>query len=259
MRVSDLVLSCQKLPYKLRLVVLDCPYDTIQNIETQKLFARMAALKIAGYKKEYPDGVLPLDTSDFIATHLLLCEETDDGLRPIMGFKSVMKEKCEKHRVAFPVFNLMEGIESAAHQSALEKLISTAVVREEQVAYNGSWTIDRKVREDRVLAQFCIDMTALMLIRHYYERGIENIVAGAVVRFHVDDFKKFMGFGSLKDEQGRDLPCVQCKFVFQENVKLMHLRNFNDAALRWTERNIEMWRNRIVISAAGSSQIRKAA
>ena len=47
----------------LKLVVIDCAYDTIYNEETQRLLGKVARLKIEAYRTAYPYGILPVSSS----------------------------------------------------------------------------------------------------------------------------------------------------------------------------------------------------
>ncbi|MGZ5279528.1 MAG: hypothetical protein ACXWC9_06280, partial [Pseudobdellovibrionaceae bacterium] len=99
----------------LRFVVLKSPFQIwtqLENDTFKDLFHDMVRLKLQGYGLEYPRGVLPVDTSDFIATHLLVCKEEGSRLRPIMGFKTTSFADCEHHQIAFPALGLVQAAES---------------------------------------------------------------------------------------------------------------------------------------------------
>ena len=50
----------------IRLVVIDCPYESWHAPFPRELFAKMVDLKLRGFKSHYSHGVLPLDTTDFL-------------------------------------------------------------------------------------------------------------------------------------------------------------------------------------------------
>jgi hypothetical protein len=93
---------------KLKIIVLNSPYDTIQNPLTQSLLAKTIAMKIAGYRKHYPYGVLPADSYDFVATHLILCEENNGDYEPLMGMKFTTYERCKIHNLEFPILHIVD-------------------------------------------------------------------------------------------------------------------------------------------------------
>jgi len=62
-----------KSELNLEIVVLYCPYKNIENKETMDMFSKLVRLRNRGYENRHESGLIPLDTSDFIADHPLLC------------------------------------------------------------------------------------------------------------------------------------------------------------------------------------------
>ncbi|MGK5085055.1 hypothetical protein WDW37_17335 [Bdellovibrionota bacterium FG-1] len=243
----DAPLPLDGINRNLRVVVLDCPYDTIQNEQTQGLFAKLAALKIAGYQAEYPYGALPLDTTDFIAVHLLLCEERSGNLLPLMGFKSVTAKRCAIHNIPFPAHGVLRGNDLPEYEKALDEIISTSRSKGQEIAYNSSLTVHPDARHDKQLRQLCTDMTVALFVKYYQEYKIPNVIAAATLRFKVQVVKEFAGFEYLS-LNGSPLPPFDCKPFFGEKVALMHLRQFRDEAKFWANRYSCLWDNRLTIS-----------
>lgn len=231
--------------HPLRIVVLDSPYDTIQSQQTQNFFGRLAAFKIRSYQKEYPDGVLPVDTVDFVATHLLLCEQIGDEIQPLMGMKSITHRRCLRHNLQFPALHLVESQELKAHHDAIEEYLRKAALAGETVAYNGSWTIDPGLRVHREFVRLCWDVTVAFFVFHYSENHIQSL-AGATLRFKIHDFKEFMGFSYLGSPAGQ-LSSFECQPFFGEKVALMVLNGCSPQAVEVAERYRFLWQNRLVI------------
>lgn len=245
----DSPLPLEAINRTLRLVVLESPYDTIEHPLAQELIGKIARMKISGYKAEYPYGATPVDTGDFVGTHLLLCEQDKNGsLEPIMGFKSITHRRCELHGMEFPAYHLIEDGQFGEHKQLIRSLVEQAQSKNEEIAYNGSWTVRQDVRKDRALMQLCYDVTLLLLVRYYTDYRIGNVLAGATVRFKVHQFKEFMGF-EYPTLHGKRLPNFPCKPFFNEEVALMLLRQFSPAAHRLADRYRTFWENRICISA----------
>jgi hypothetical protein len=91
---------------QLRVVVLESPYDTWELPQVEKIFSDMIGIKLRGYGRQYPYGVLPVDGADLISTHLLLCDK--DSLQPIMGIRWTSLNKCRAHYITFPALSLVQ-------------------------------------------------------------------------------------------------------------------------------------------------------
>ena len=112
--------------YKLRVVVLMNPYDSLVDPEVQKLFSKIINFKIEGYLQEYPYGALPVDTYDFIANHVVLCQEKKGDLFPIMGLKFIEYNTCTMHKLQFPVFLALKNNNLHNHITAVSKICSNS-------------------------------------------------------------------------------------------------------------------------------------
>ncbi len=234
---------------KLRVVILEAPYDTYQSAETRNLLSSTAALKLAGYQKEYPYGVLPIDTTDFFANHMLLCRENGSSLTPVMGMKTVSLLRCQLHNMKLPVFNLINGQDLPLHLRAMERILESAMLSNQEVGYNGSWTIDPLVRQDKDLKQFARALTVSWFVHYYREYGIPNVFAGATLRFKVEQWKEFLGFEYLQSE-GQSLPSIDCKPFFSERVAIMCLRKVRPEADLWARAFLPLWKSRLTVGHA---------
>lgn len=239
---------------KLKIVILDCYYNVHDDATAKQLFIKILSMKIAGYRGEYPYGVLPIDSGDFIGVHILLCKETDQGLQPVMGFKSVSLERCKAFHLSFPAFNLLQGLKLPMHEKIIKTLIANAEKKGQDIAYNASWTMLPETRKNDSLRKLCRDLTAFLLIRYYDFYEIPNVIAGAVVRFKADQIQKFAGFNYFADDQGSLLDPIECKFVFHEKVALMHLEKLNAEALKWAKQYDFLWDQRLVIESPEESK-----
>lgn len=232
---------------KLRLVVLDCAYNTFESSGTQSLFSKVIAMKIAGYRKHYPYGVLPADSYDFVATHMLLCEEKNGELDPLMGMKFTTYEKCKTHNLEFPIFHIVDQKYHEHHQ-AVEDTVNGLVAKGESVAYSASWTMSEKVRRDPRLTEFCKYLNIALF--YYYKEtfGIQNVVDGATVRFKIEKWKAFLGYEPFQ-YQGAPLGQVPCDPFFGEMILLMHLKKFTAEAVAFARQFDYLWEQRLVIAA----------
>lgn len=232
----------------MKLIQLDCPYDSLNTPLTQELFSKMSALKIEGYKREYPEGVLPLDTVDYIANHLLLCELTPDGWKICMGIRSISLSQCRKNLVRFPVESMVQHLPE--HAVAVQKIIANAQTKNQDIAYNGSWTMSNAAQQDRNLRQLCKALGPFWLMYYHYDNQVPVVFSAGTARFKVPELQEFLGFEYLSYE-GKRLPNFGCKSFFDEEVALMalHTQRVPKPALDWASKFYQLWESRMIISA----------
>ena len=241
----------------LKIVVIDCAYDTMENVQTQTLFAKTVAMKIRGYRKHYPYGVLPADAGDFIGTHVLLCEEQIGGLEPLMGMKFTTGARCHTHHLEFPLFHVVDR-RFTEHHYAVEKAVNTIIKANESFSYSASWTMDEEARKDPNFANFCKHLS-IAFFYHYAETyEVKNLFAAATLRFKVEQWKLFLGYQPLENN-GVPLPAIECIPFFNEPILLMHLRKFRPEASNHAEQFNYLWNRRLTLGRANVVQIKIAA
>src|ERR1700722_15302698 len=91
----------------LQLVTLKGFYECWQQPEAQEILMKTVALKLKGYLHEYESGVLPVDTTDYVGVHHVLCKWTNGEYVPIMAYKSVGFEACSRHCIPFPALAIV--------------------------------------------------------------------------------------------------------------------------------------------------------
>lgn len=231
----------------LKIVVLDCPYDTIHSSETQSLLSKIFSMKIAGYQKHYQYGVLPVDTCDFVATHLVLCEETNGGLEPLMGMKFTTLERCKLHNLEFPLLHIVDKKYEKHHQS-VEKTLNEIESNNESCAYSSSWTMSEIARQNPEFSTFCKNLN-ISLFWYYKETfRIKNIVDGSTVRFKIHEWKKFLGYEPFQFNN-EPLDEVPCDPFFGEKILVMRLKNVSEEAKFFIKQFDYLWETRLTISA----------
>lgn len=245
-------MSAQEMIPRLRVVVLDSPYDTWgSHPDLESVFAKMIGLKLRGYGKEYPYGVMAVDTTDFIATHLLVCEETPQGLFPLTGFKSVTARKCADHGLVFPGLTLVQNAHAQPHEKALEVLMKTCTKKKMDIAYTGSWTIDPALRGQKEKVSILRELFVMLYVCHHEESGHPMIVTGGTLRFKVERLHEWMGHQRLT-HAGRDLPPIQVAHLAGENVVLNIVQKFSPEARELSFKWREKWIDRLHFHQRGA-------
>ncbi len=229
--------------------------DNWDNPEVQRLFAQIVQLKIQGYHCEYPEGVLPVDTTDFICDHIVICQrDTPFQLRPVLAFKSTNLESCRRHRISFPGITLAEQAGAKPHAETLRAIVAACERLHQNIAYVGSWTISPDVRKNRDLVLQIKEIMKVIFYFYHSELRIDKIVAGATQRFKTGDFIKFWGFEPLLDSQNAVLEPIRVKHLFDELVQLQYLQKFTDESRNFAVAHSHIWHNRTEYSLLPDSR-----
>jgi len=232
---------------KYQIVILDCPYDSIQDVDTQKIFSKFVASKLNGYMKEYPYGVLPFNVYDLVGTLLLLCEKKQGSeLEPIMVFKSTSSERCKKFNLPFELFEYFQKPETEAYKNTVTGILESAQKHGVNVGYNSSWTIKKKIRENPELVKLVRDLSVMMITSYYTHYKINEVLIAGVVKFKVDKLLTYIGFEYFQSN-GKVLPPISCPFLFGEQTAIMHLKHFSEEAKALALKYDKLWNSRLTI------------
>jgi hypothetical protein len=231
----------------IKIVSILSPYENWDHSLVRELFHPLMALKLNGYMSDYPSGVLPCDTTDFVAAHILFCHETNVGLKPLMAFKITSLKVCEKHRISFPGMNLVQQAQAPEHISAVEKIMANCASQGRHLAYMSSWTADPEVRKNRpLMRELRIYFKGVYVLAHQ-ALGIDEILIGGTLRFRTEKIFEELGHQAIKDENDRDLSLIHVKHLFGEEVLVMHLKSFSSHALDCASEMLEHWESRIEV------------
>ena len=242
---------------RLRPVILENPYDSWSDPVLREILPKIIELKLEGYKHEYPYGVLPVDTTDFIGVHHVICEDRGGILVPLLAYKSISLERCQTHRLPFPLLSLTQLPKVTCHGKAVAALIHCCESTGKPLSYYGSWTIHPEVRKDEVTSAFLREMMAGLHPLSYLESGgNEEILTLAVLRFKVDRMFKFWGYQRAK-WQGEELPNFQLPSFFGEAVTMYHFSgNFPETALMAAKKFKHYWDQRLVIGSSREKSLK---
>lgn len=245
-----------------RFVVIRSPHELMENELTRDLFPKLVQLKVEGYRKEYGNHVLPFDSSDFIASHLLLCEIQNDGsYTPVLGFKSVTLEKCDDYRIPFPILGMLES--NQPNDSYKKTILDTinsyrSANTQSQLAYNGSFTILPRLRENKILMKYLWEITSSLLVNYYIEYKIPHVIALCATKFHIHLKKEELGWNFIKSGSGILEP-YPCKSLFDAMLIPMEFSNLSQKGIDAAARFHDMWMNRITLDLENMTKIKKAA
>jgi hypothetical protein len=246
---------------KYRFVLLRAPYEIMDFDVVQKIFPALIQLKTSGYRQEYQKHVLPFDSSDFVASHLLMCEKNGRDLKPVLGMKSVTLRRCDDHRISFPMLSMLERIDSDLNSKApIQKILDSYRLKgtEEKIAYNGSFTILPHLREDKVLMKYLWEVSFSLLANYYIDYEIDHVLAVCATKFKVNKKKEEYGWNYISDG-GSTLEEYHCKALFGAPLVPMELFTSSERCRQSATRFKSMWLNKVVLDVDSLTRIREAA
>lgn len=230
----------------IRFVVIESPYDSWDHPLMEKMFSRMVGMKLRGYGKEYPYGVMAVDTTDFFSEHLLVCEETPDGLIPILGNKSVALGKCDFHHVPWPGLTCLEEAKATDHVRAMNAIMERTRARNIDLRYAGSWTMEAKERGNKEWSAVLRDLFTAIYVSYYESVPPVEVITGGTCRFKVDNYVKWLGHEALSFN-GRELDPINVFHLAGERVLWTHLREFSPEARQVAKLYAHLWKNHVHI------------
>lgn len=242
---------------KYRILTLTYPYEMLSDKSVATYFNQILTMKIRGYQAEYPEGVLPIDTTDFIALHHIVCLELKNELRPIMGFKTTPYSRSLKHRVPFPALSLVNQAKAPEHAKALETIIARCQAEKRELAYASSWTIDPAFRKDKSSSSELKGMFEALYVLGHKDYNVDEMILGGTLRFKTEIMFHKMGHNPLVDANNNELPAIQVNHLFGEPVLVMHAKQFTPYADQCAERFQNMWDQRLEIAPEDNAQIIK--
>ncbi len=243
---------------RFQLFVIDCPYNSFSNPMTQNLFGKFISSKLDGFLAEYEHGILPLGAYDFVGTLILLCEKQGENYEPVFCFKSTSQERSDYFGLPFELMGAFREGCDQTQKEAIVRILRTAKSKNINVGYNSSWTILPKWRSDSALRSFSKDLSCAVLASYYRGYNIEEVLIAGVVRFKVDKLQAFIGFEYIS-ENGKQIDPIGSSFLNDEQIQLMHLKQFTPEVLALAEKYKSIWENRVVIEDAARAFTRKKA
>lgn len=231
----------------LQIVVLDCPIDTWNEPLTRDLFHQMIGLKLEGYASEYPYGVLPCDTTDFVATHLLICQKQGSSFEVLSGYRSVSLKRCQAFNLKFSALTLAESGESESHIQAVKTMMDECEVTGQGLRYCSSYTMRPWIRGTTEAHALLRSVLVAVIIGFYNDYGVSRGILGGTVRCKADRFHQWMGYLPFVLD-GRELPTLILKAFAGIETRLMGYHGvFSPEAVSVAECHGALWSKRMTL------------
>lgn len=235
-----------------KFVLLESVNELIASEAVKNLLPQIIDFKQKGYSFEYPGSVLPFDSSDFIASHLLLCEYKEDSaaLKPVLGFKSVTLEQCNKHRITFPMLEMLKSPDNTGNCHLAINGILDKYNKEgnsNKIAYNGSFTICPSIRKNKELMKYIWELSFSLLENYYIEKDISHVLAVCATRFNIHKKKETHGWNYIISN-GEVLKSYRSHSLFEEDLIPMELVNPKSKGFVHDSIFKNMWKDRIILN-----------
>jgi hypothetical protein len=246
----------------LQLFTLEHFYDCFRQPLARELFMKTITLKLEGYLHEYRGGTLPLDSTDYVGVHHVLCRKVGRDYVPLMAYKSVSLERCLAHNLHFPATTILGpvGKDQALERTrqAVRAVVDRFRTNPSRLTYDSSWTIDPETRKDRPLVQQLRDIFLTAHLFHSQrEEGTASVICG-IFRFKTEQFFAGWGYQPCATEDG-SMPLFRHAFLSGEKAVMMYAERYSESAWETARRYEAIWRNRILIGPAEAGAARKKA
>jgi len=232
-----------------KLLILESPFENWGNPLVESTFAKMVTLKKQGYGGSYANGVLPIDTTDFLSTHVLLCENNRDGhFIPVMGYKTITLEKCRQYNLNFPGLSLVQNAKMPVHTQVVQSIIERCEKEQRSLAYLGSWTVNPDYRHRQLLKNELKEAFKAFYRMVYREQNVAEVLIGGTLRFKTEKLFSELGHRPLALDN-QPLSPIHVAHLVKEPVLVMHSADFNEASLEAEKKWRGVWEDRLTIES----------
>lgn len=209
--------------HRLRAVVIDCPIKHWNHPIVRQMFHKMVNLKLIGFRSKMPDNYLPVDTSDYIGTHIMVCRENGNGeLHPIMAFKGISLERCHQYGQQFAGRSCISSAHSDLHKMALEQYIESSIEGGHALAYTSSFAVDPDLDRGAKLEAMKLLFPLVALYR--LDFGISRLLALGSIKTKTNVTFRKLGFHPLV-HAGEMIPPVNIPAFQNERFEAMAMEH----------------------------------
>lgn len=243
---------------QLQIILLREPILTLTSDENSfqnNLFPKILSLKYHGYSKRHTGNILPLDTTDFIGTHLIVCEKENNDYFPLMAYKSTTIEMCDKYGINFPFLNLLENSGNKICYDETIRIIKKLKEESSSLSYDTSWTMSPRLEGQKEKREYLKEILQMLLVNYHQDYNIPNWVTFGICKVKTDLLFKSMGGVEISSSPIVEHPGLggqrSVAILLPSNLYLFH-------ALRMGQKHKKLWENRMVISIEEANKLKIA-
>lgn len=240
----------------LQIVVLESPNETMLYPEAKKLFSNIVELRIKGYTDVHSNAILPLDTTDFIATHLLVCTKDNPFDNVLMSYKSTSFLICKKFNIAFPFMAILEKNAHPNCSNEMKRVLEECEKKHEDLSYEAGWTMDPIIRENKELNKILKEMVTTFVINHHRDYAIPHWATLGICKVKTDQLFLKMGLKEISDK-----PMLSHPYLLQTDARAVIVMNngYSDYTFQTCKIYQDLWDDRITICSKEMAVKKKAA
>nr|BDT28418.1 hypothetical protein BHI3_18840 [Bacteriovorax sp. HI3] len=251
------MLTINGLPVEI--VILRCPYMNLQHPETRDLFSKMMHLKYLGYGNRHNLGSLPLDTTDYIADHPLICVREKSGeLIPISGSKVMTYETCKFFNLEFAMESCFKKGNKPEHLDKLYHIIDEAHNKDRVIAYHGGYTIDPRFGTNPEEREKIRNLFMGITMLYFQENQIAELLGLGVPVFKTEHFFYQWGYERCT-ANNQELSPFPLHFLPGVDGVMMHLKEYSEDILKLSDGYKFVWNRKIELGERAPGQLTKKA
>lgn len=227
------------------IVILENPYTTLSQEEAKIVFSNMIATKIKGYTAIHSNNVMPVDATDFIATHVIVSNKENPFEEIYMSYKSISYKACERYNLTFPFMYLLKNYAHPDCFKQMDEFLGTCKSKDEDLTYDTGWTINPIVREDKILQSYLKEMISMFAINQHRDYGIKHWVTLGICKVKTDQHFLQMGLKDISSE-----PILKHPFLHNAESRAVISINgeYTDFVFETAKKYQYLWDNRITIN-----------
>jgi hypothetical protein len=249
-------MSNQFLLKDLCIVVLESPYLNLSLKEARDTFSNMIDIKIKGYLAIHGEGAMPVDTTDFIATHLIVADKNNPFENIHMSYKSISYKTCEKYNVPFPFMTLLQNNAHPECVKEMQQILMDCKNKNEDLSYDTGWTINPAVRENKMLQTALKEITTAFAINHHADYDIAHWVTLGICKVKTDQHFLHMGLKEISKHS-----VFQHPYLHQTDSRAVISQDgkYSDYVYETAKKYQSLWDERITINMEAFSKKTKVA
>ena len=241
---------------KLCIIVLESPYQNLSLQEARVVFSNIIDVKIQGYTHIHEDGVLPVDTTDFLGTHLIVANRENPFEDIYMSYKSISYKTCEKYNVPFPFLTLLQNHAHKECAMEMERILKECKSKGEDLAYNTGLTMNPKIRNDENLRKILKEMITTFVVNYHNIYEIPHWATLGICKVKTDQYFIKMGLKEISNN-----PLMSHPYLKQAESRAVISMNqeYSDYVFHTAEKYQGLWDNRITINLNNYHNLKKQA
>lgn len=236
---------------RFKVVVIDYPVFVLDDPFCSTLLNKALKMKFDGYEATYGENIIPMDKSDFFGTHIMFCEETNNGLIPIFAYKATPLNRCLENYFEFPGLSLMKSDGDPSCVKRINEIIDS-VNAPELISFDSSWAqnLNYRFSSNLDLKDWLREVMMMVIVKHHEEFNIPHMLTCGVVKVKTDLFFHKIGLNELTEKS----------HFFQKNLKnaeavIFYNDRFSEMANQMAKKHEGLWKNKILIDGRRVHQL----